>query len=164
MMTPGEEHAASSRSRAQTLVEQHARSVGEVCLALLGSRKDAEEALREVLQEALPRLGEHLEERKARTWLLGLARRRCAARLAASRRPPELASETLTEESSVPSRARRLLRALRPTEREALVLRFQGQLDLREVGEACGVDEAAARARVSAGLQHFSALMSEDRA
>lgn len=164
MMTPGEEHAASSRSRAETLVEQHARSVGAVCMALLGSQKDAEEALREVLEEALPQLGEHREERKARIWLLSLARRRCAARLEARGRNPELAPETLTEESSSSSRARRLLRALRPTEREALVLRFQGELDLREVGEACGVDEAAARARVSRGLQHFSDLMTEDRA
>jgi RNA polymerase sigma-70 factor, ECF subfamily len=164
MKPPGQEDAASRRSVVEALVEEHARAVGEACMALLGSRKDAEEALVEVLAEALRQPPSDLGDRAVRVWLLGIARRRCAARLEARDRQPELASEATTEEGALPSRARRLLRALRPTGREALVLRFHAELTVREVGEACGVDEAAARARISRGLEHFSELMSKDRA
>jgi RNA polymerase sigma-70 factor (ECF subfamily) len=48
--------------------------------------------------------------------------------------------------------ARALLREVRPSEREALLLRYVGELSFREVGEACGIDEAAARKRVSRAL------------
>ena len=46
--------------------------------------------------------------------------------------------------------------------REALVLRFAGDLSFREVGVACGIDEAAARKRVSRGLCRLRALLGED--
>jgi RNA polymerase sigma-70 factor (ECF subfamily) len=49
-------------------------------------------------------------------------------------------------------RARSALSALKPSEREAVVLRYDAGLSFREVAEACGVDEAAARKRVSRAL------------
>lgn len=163
MKHPDEEDAPS-HALARALVEQHAQPVGEVCMSLLGSQRDAEEALVEVLERAMPQLGAERDQRAARVWLMGLARQRCAARLAARDRKPELALEGIPEEGALPRRARRLLCELRPTEREALVLRFQGELDLGEVAAACGVDEAAARARISRGLQHLGGLMSKDGA
>jgi len=47
---------------------------------------------------------------------------------------------------------RTALEGLRPTERDAVVLRFQGGLSFREVGQSCGVDEATARKRVSRAI------------
>jgi RNA polymerase sigma-70 factor (ECF subfamily) len=61
------------------------------------------------------------------------------------------------------ARARRLLGEIRPTEREALVLRFAADLSFREVGDACGIDEAAARKRVSRGLSRLRSLLGEDK-
>ncbi len=61
------------------------------------------------------------------------------------------------------ARARKLLDEVRPTEREALVLRFAADLSFREVGQACGIDEAAARKRVSRGLLRLRSLLGEDK-
>jgi RNA polymerase sigma-70 factor (ECF subfamily) len=60
-------------------------------------------------------------------------------------------------------RARQLLDEIRPSEREALVLRFAAELSFRELGAACGIDEAAARKRVSRGLQRLRSLLNEDK-
>ena len=67
------------------------------------------------------------------------------------------------ERLSMARRARVLLAEIRPTEREALVLRFAGELSFREVGQACNIDEAAARKRVSRGLARLRALLGEDK-
>ena len=60
-------------------------------------------------------------------------------------------------------RARLLLGEIRPTEREALVLRYAAELSFREVAQACGIDEAAARKRVSRGLLRLRTLLGEDK-
>ena len=48
--------------------------------------------------------------------------------------------------------ARNALAQLKPSEREAVVLRYDAGMSFREVAVACGVDEAAARKRVSRAL------------
>ena len=59
-------------------------------------------------------------------------------------------------------RARAALEQIRPSEREAVVLRYAAELSFREVGEACGIDEAAARKRVSRALARLrEALVKE---
>jgi len=125
-------------------------------MALLGSQRAAEEALLETLSEALERLPTFRGEGSLRGWLLGIARRRCARRSEAHH-----ASPASTEQVAA-ARARGLLVQLKPTEREALVLRFVGELSLREVGQACGVDEATARQRLSRGVSRLRAWVSED--
>ena len=63
----------------------------------------------------------------------------------------------------MPQRARRLLSEIRPSEREALVLRFAAELSFGELAEAAGIDEATARRRVSRGLARMRALLGEEK-
>lgn len=149
--TRGDREAA-----AKLLVEAHAAALGRACMALLGSQSDAEHALQETLKEALEALPSFRGEGSLRAWLASIARRRCARRSEARAQPAAPAQVTQA------GRARSLLANLRPTEREALVLRFGAELELGEVGEACGVDEATARQRVSRGLSRLRGVMSED--
>ena len=51
------------------------------------------------------------------------------------------------------------LEKLKPTERDALALRYVADLSHREIAEACGLDEAAARKRVSRALQQLRSVM-----
>jgi RNA polymerase sigma-70 factor (ECF subfamily) len=139
-------------------------------MALLGSQSEAEDALQETLMAALDGLERFRGDGTLRAWLLSVARRRCAKRLAARTRERELKARLLTpeaapsaERTSMAARARRLLDEVRPTEREALVLRFAAELSFREVGQACGIDEAAARKRVSRGLFRLRSLLGEDK-
>jgi RNA polymerase sigma-70 factor (ECF subfamily) len=57
--------------------------------------------------------------------------------------------------------ARSALSNIRPSEREAVVLRYAGELSFREVGQACGIDEAAARKRVSRALARLREVVKE---
>jgi RNA polymerase sigma-70 factor (ECF subfamily) len=51
------------------------------------------------------------------------------------------------------------LEKLKPSEREALVLRFVADLSHREIAVACGLDEAAARKRISRALARLRSIV-----
>jgi RNA polymerase sigma-70 factor (ECF subfamily) len=59
-------------------------------------------------------------------------------------------------------RARDALAKLKPSEREAVVLRYEAELSFRALGAACGVDEAAARKRVSRALSRLRADLGDE--
>ena len=56
---------------------------------------------------------------------------------------------------------RAALERLKPSERDAVVLRYDGGLAYREIGEACGIDEAAARKRVSRALARMRTMLKD---
>lgn len=155
---------------AALLVNEHGQAIGRTCMALLGSQSEAEDALQETLMAALDGLEGFRGDGSLRAWLMSIARRRCAKRLEARTRERELKARVAApaavpdaEHASMAARARRLLDEIRPTEREALVLRFAAELSFRELGQACGIDEAAARKRVSRGLMRLRNLLGEDK-
>jgi RNA polymerase sigma-70 factor (ECF subfamily) len=156
---------ASGVERADS-IQQHAGAIGRTCMALLGSQVEAEQALRETLAAANDGFESRPAQHSLRAWLLGIARQRCAARLAARARErvTRLGSGAPAgARQSMPERARRLLDDVRPSEREALVLRFTAELSCQEVAQACGVDEVSARKRISGGLARVVSLLSEEK-
>ena len=50
---------------------------------------------------------------------------------------------------------------LRPTEREAVLLRYVSELSFRDVGVACGIEEATARQRVGRAVARLRDRLSE---
>ena len=149
-----------------------AKPIGRACMALLGSQSEAEDALQETLIAALDGLESFRGDGTLRAWLLSIARRRCAQAARSAQRANASCKQSLAAPEArrrAPSgsawraRARMLLDEIRPTEREALVLRFAAELSFREVGQACGIDEAAARKRVSRGLSRLRSLLGEDK-
>lgn len=75
-------------------------------------------------------------------------------------RGPDAGELSLERERA--QRARAALAKLKPSEREAVVLRYDSGLSFREVALACGVDEAAARKRVSRALARMRADLVEE--
>lgn len=113
-------------------------------------------------------------EGSVRAWLFGIARRKCARKLETRVRRErrlrlvhdadvggELPDQVL-ETRRRAEQVRAALEQLKPSERDAIVLRYQGGLPYREIGEACGIDEAAARKRVSRALARMKSLLSEE--
>jgi RNA polymerase sigma-70 factor, ECF subfamily len=109
-------------------------------------------------------------EGSVKAWLCGIARHVCAHMLETRRRGRELLEVVPTEaeardELALRRRARQLRAALdklKPSEREALVLRYVADLGHREIAEACGLDEAAARKRVSRALERLRSMMPDE--
>ncbi|HYQ18077.1 MAG TPA: FecR domain-containing protein, partial [Polyangiaceae bacterium] len=134
---------------AELLEETHAAIVGRACMALLGSQTEAEAVLRETLLAVLTRGDGVVAELPLRVELLAGARRSAARNLEA--RPRQAASAN-AEPLSAPAHARRLLTTIRPSEREALVLRYVAGLSQHNVALACGIDATAAQSRLSRGV------------
>jgi RNA polymerase sigma-70 factor (ECF subfamily) len=162
------------RDAAAACARQHAAAVGRLCMALLGDQAEAEETVQETLIAAHDGMSAFRGESSVRGWLLGIARRKCARKLEMrvrrqrrlrlvhdAQNGTELPDEIL-EVSRRAERVRTALEQLKPSERDAVVLRYQGGLGYREIGEACGIDEAAARKRVSRALARMRSLLLDE--
>jgi RNA polymerase sigma-70 factor (ECF subfamily) len=166
--------AITSRSYRDAIalcVREHGASIGRLCMAMLGSQAEADECVQEVFIAAHAGLPEFRHESTVRAWLFGIARRMCARRLEmrgrrerrlrlvhdaseAARLPDDVLAEKRRAE-----RVRWALEELKPSERDAVVMRYQAGLEYAEIATACGIDEAAARKRVSRGLARMKELL-----
>jgi len=146
-------------------VQRHGPSIGRLCMAMLGSQVDADDVTQETLLAAHRSFAEYRHEGTLRSWLLGIARNKCLQHLEKHRRrgarlrlvraaeagadaPRELDQELLERAEQ----ARALLERVRPSDRDALLLRYVAELSFKEVAAACGIEETAARKRVSRAL------------
>ena len=68
----------------------------------------------------------------------------------------------LVERRARAHRMRLLLEDMRPTEREALLLRYEAELSFQEVSEVLGIDEPTARKRVSRALARLRELCQQE--
>jgi RNA polymerase sigma-70 factor, ECF subfamily len=167
--------AGRHREAAAECVRRHGAALGRLCMALTGSQADAEEAAQETLLAACAQMPSYRGEGTVRAWLFGIARRQCARRFEqgaregrrlALVRSAEAGGETPVVSVTAMRRARAVRDAmaeLKPSEREALILHYQGGLSFREIGVVCGIDEAAARKRASRGLARLRRTITPDR-
>lgn len=141
----------------------HGAAIGRLCMALTGSSSEADDLAQETLLDAHAGFAGYRSEGSLRGWLLTIARRKCARHVERSSRQRsrlrlvvDASRNDNTEEllflRQQAEKARAMLEQVRPSEREALWLRYGSELSFREVGLACGIEEAAARKRVSRAL------------
>ena len=165
--------AISRRDHRQALslcARQYGPSLGRLCMALVGSQAEADDLAQETLLDAHAAFASYRGEGSLKAWLFAIARRKCARHLERrtqhgqklrlvhdSERSAE-ALDMLVEREQAAS-ARDALAEIRPSEREALLLRFLGELSFLEVGQALAIDEAAARKRVSRGLARLREIV-----
>jgi RNA polymerase sigma-70 factor (ECF subfamily) len=176
---PGEREIAEAvrrgdhRAAISLCVRHHGEALGRLCMALLGSQADAEDLVQETFVDAFRGLSGWRGEGSVRAWLSAIARRKCVRQL--ERRGRQQAKLRLVSEAEAGAdaeqlvelrrraeRARAMLQEIRPSEREALVLRFGAGLSYREVAEAFDIDEAAARKRVSRGIAAMRGRLHEE--
>ena len=155
---------------------QHGAAMGRLCMALLGNQAEAEEATQEALVAAYRGMAGWRGEGSVKAWLFGIARKVCAKRLSKRVRQEQKLRlvhdaeadaklpDELVETRRKARRLREALEQLRPSEREAVVLRYGSGLAYRKVGEACGIEEATARKRVSRALAKLRAILTEEGA
>jgi RNA polymerase sigma-70 factor, ECF subfamily len=160
-------HAGHHRDALAACARTHHVVLGRLAMALLGSQADADEAVQETLLRAHRAMASFRGDGSVKAWLCGIARHVCAHVLETRRRGTELLAIVPAEgEARDVFAARRRARALRdaldklkPSERESLVLRYVADLSHREIAAACGLDEAAARKRISRALVRLRAVM-----
>ena len=141
------------------LYERHRARVFAICLGVLGSREDAQDALQEVFASVAAELRRE-PPRELRPWIARVARN-AAIDAARTRRPASNGDEDAMDErasdGTVQTVERRddirdLLRGLRDLpeqQRTALVMRELGGDSYADIGAALGVDETAVRGLIA---------------
>ncbi len=150
----------------------HGTVIGRLCMAMLGSQADADEATQETLLRAHRAMATYRGEGSIKAWLCGIARHVCAHMLETRRKGRAIAelvtvpdTDTGREHVATRQRARAIrdgLAHLKPSERDILVLRFVAGLSTREIGMATNLDDAAARKRISRALARLRTVVSGD--
>ena len=163
--------ARAYRQAVALCVREHGPAIGRLCMAMLGVQAEAEEAVQETLVAAHAGMHGFRAEGTVRAWLFGIARRTCARRIEARvRRERKLmlvhdadasspGPDDMIETRRRAAVVREALERLKPSEREALLLRYEAELSYREIGHACGLDEATARKRASRALEKLATLL-----
>lgn len=144
----------------ERVLEEHGPAVLRFCAARAGPRW-AEDCFQETMLAALRAYESVRDPQAIKTWLLSIAARKAIDAHRASARTPEptgeideqvaVTADAPAEEADVWER----VRALPERQRQAVMLRFRGDLVHREVADAMGTSEAAARRNVFEGLQRL---------
>ena len=149
---------------------EHGAIVGRLCMALLGSQADADEAVQETLLRAHRAMASWRGEGTIKAWLCGIARHVCAHALETRRRGREalelVPSADEARDDFAARRQSRVIRdalaRLRPSERDALVLHYVADLSHREIAREHDIDEATARKRCSRALARLRAALPDE--
>lgn len=142
------------------LVERYVRLVHSACWRQLGDQQLAEDATQMVFMLLSQKAGK-LQHTELAGWLLTSARYTCAnikrSQQRRQRRQQAVAMSEITHTTESNSDLLQMLDEallrLRSADRTALVLRYLQGEPLRQVGEALGLSEDAARKRVDRGLE-----------
>lgn len=152
-------------------VREHGHALARLCMAMTGSSNEAEDLAQETLLAAYHSVDSWRGEGSLRAWLFGIARKKCLKHLEKHRRreirlrlvdageQPDTEALVLLRQRA--ARARAALGQVRPTEREALLLRYVAQLSFADVASACGIEEATARKRVSRAIHRLREELDE---
>ncbi|HEX4416927.1 MAG TPA: RNA polymerase sigma factor, partial [Kofleriaceae bacterium] len=117
--------AGQPRDALAAAVRAHGAVLGRLCMALLGSQADADEATQETLLRAYRAMASYRGDGSVKAWLCGIARHVCAHMLETRRRDREAlvlvpAADGAPEAFALRRRARAIRRALdqlKPSER-----------------------------------------------
>ncbi len=140
-------------------LETHRDVVHRVLVAYLGP-DDADDCFQETFMKALRAYPRVADGGDLRGWILTIARRAAidAARARARRPEPVAAPEPPPVDGTpLPGDPAlwRAVRALPPRQREAVTLRYVGDLGYREIGAAMGCSEEAARRSAFEGIRRL---------
>ena len=168
-------HAQRDLRAFSTLYERYATRVYRYLLFRVGNADDAQDLTSQTFLAAMENIAKYRGQSQFVAWLLGIARHKTADQFRrrkpeveiedvelladANERPDELIGRQLEVEQVVQK-----LKVLAPDRAEALTLRLFAELEVREIAQIMGRDEAAVRMLVWRGLKDLQArLLREER-
>jgi RNA polymerase sigma-70 factor (ECF subfamily) len=163
---------AGNRDQFRHIVDEAQGPVYRVCLRVLGSAADAEDAAQESFVTAFRTLGTYRGDGPLTAWLVRIATRTAYRRLGQRRPNAELeAASHIRSASPDPLQAalsaerRAAVRAavarLSEPYREVVTLRYFGELSLEEVAAATGRNLNTVKTQVRRGLERLSVDIGE---
>jgi RNA polymerase sigma factor (sigma-70 family) len=142
----------------QAFLEEHRETVFRFLVAMVG-REDAEDVFQETFISALRAYPRLKPDSNVRAWALTIANRKAIDAIRARRRRAVLVADVpeVAVEDGRPDHPEvwGAARELPAAQREALLYRFAADLSYRDVADALGTSEEAARQRVSEGIRRL---------
>jgi len=147
---------AGDQAAATKLVERHASALARFAVSS-GARSDVEELVQDTFVRAFNSLDGFRGESSFRTWLFTIERRLLLDRLRADRRRRDRVeiqeSDAVTEfdaldglvASEMEGKLQRAVERLSPTQRQVFTLRVAEGMSYKDIAEAVGTTEGAAR-------------------
>lgn len=147
---------AGDQAAASMLVERHSQALARFAVSC-GARDEVEELVQDTFVRAFGSLDSFRGDSSFRTWLFTIERRLLLDRRRAEKRRPkstEIAEEDVATEydaldqmigQEAGKRLRGAMDELTPTQREVFVLRVNEGMSYREIADAVGTTEGAAR-------------------
>ena len=151
------------------LVRAYERPVYNLTYRMLGDPAEAEDAAQETFLRAYAKLATYQPGRKFVNWVLSIASHHCIDRLRRRQRAPQLSLDGpsppvwLASDAPQPDqvvskkeqreRVHRVLDALPPDYRAAVVLRYWSDLSYREIAETMDTTESAIKSRLHRARQ-----------
>jgi RNA polymerase sigma factor (sigma-70 family) len=145
----------------ERVLEEHGPAVRRFCVAQAGPQR-ADDCFQETMLAALRAYAGLRDAGAIKTWLFSIAARKAIDAHRAGARAPEptdrIDEQAVVAEPAMPAGEDGIweqVRALPDKQRQAVTLRFRGDLVHREVADAMGTSEAAARRNVYEGLERL---------
>ena len=142
----------------QEVLDRHGRDVYRVCVAVAGPGQ-ADDCYQETMVAALAAYPQLRDAAVVRSWLLTIASRKAIdAHRARKREPvpvPDPDTGTAADPEPVDEALWAQVRELPDKQRLAVAYRFVADLAYREIGDAMGTSEEAARRNVFEGLRRL---------
>jgi RNA polymerase sigma-70 factor (ECF subfamily) len=163
----------------QALVERHSRALFRLAYRMTGNEYDAEDVVQEAFLKAFKRLDQFEDRANFGSWLYRIAANCAYDSLRARARreeqvPPtgdgeedevdslaaeEPAPDRLVFSTQIQGRVRAAMARLSDRERAAFVLRHFEQMSTKEIGDALGLDEGAAKHSVFRAVRKLRAAL-----
>lgn len=143
------------------VLEEHGPAVLRFCAAQVGAQR-ADDCFQETMLSALRAYGKLRDPHAVKTWLFSIAARKAIDTQRANARTADPTEET-DEHAAAPEQRPAVeqeelwerVRALPDKQRQAVTLRYRGDLTNREVAQIMQITEAAARRNVFEGLKRL---------
>lgn len=154
---------------AEELVRRYYTAILRYCRTCCGSGDKAEDLTQETFLRLFKSLPKYAKKNRFRAFLYTIADHLCADESRRFRQYPLEDDEQLVDEHDVIRQAEdraevnRLLAALSPEQRKAVILRYGEQLSFREIGSVMGCDPRTAQSRVRLGLKNMREVKKDER-
>ena len=136
------------------VLEEHGDRLYRLCLVMLGSEADAEDAVQETLIKYLRKAPAFTDAAHEKAWLLKVAANQCRDLLRYRARHPLLPPEAVPEENGEPGEDSGILEALMTLPekyRLVLVLRYVEEYPVADIARLIGRPPSAVKMRLQKG-------------
>ncbi len=156
-----------SEEELRRIVTEHGSQILRLCVAYLGDRQLGEDAAQETFFSVYEKYGTCAGNSSELTWILRIAINKCRNIM----RKKHFGFEVLQYGLSLPEPAQmeyqesmllEKIEKLPQMEREAILLYYYQELDIKEISACCGVMEATIRQRLKRGRDRLKIVLERE--